>query len=70
MLTGPAPHRGKTGCDVLSYDVDNPNARLVFIDIAARDGGAVTAAEDKAKNTTKTGGPNTAPKPRTPTVTP
>ncbi len=70
VLTGAAPHRGKTGCAVIRYETDNPNARLVFIDIAARDGTASAAVENEVKATAKTGGPNTAPKPLTPTATP
>ncbi|SIQ68225.1 hypothetical protein SAMN05880582_1039 [Rhizobium sp. RU20A] len=71
VLAGPAPHRGKTGCEVIGYEIDNPNARLVFIDMAARKGEAVTTAEDQTANgTTKTGGANTAPKPLVPTATP
>lgn len=39
VMTGKAPVRAKNGCDVVGYTSDSPNARLVFVDMAARDGG-------------------------------
>jgi hypothetical protein len=30
VLSGPSPVRAKGGCDVLSYTLDSPNAKLVF----------------------------------------
>lgn len=77
VLFGAAPHRPKSGCEILSYEIDNPNARLVFVDQAARDqkltsptgeNSGVVGFEDRPdQQTSRT---RTAPKPLLPTSTP
>jgi opacity protein-like surface antigen len=37
VLTGKSPVREKSGCRIVGYTSKSPNARLVFIDIMARD---------------------------------
>ncbi|WEZ81956.1 hypothetical protein P6U16_11850 [Rhizobium sp. 32-5/1] len=72
ILSGAAPHRPKSGCGIISYEIDNPNARLVFVDRSkdARRSTPSAAADDDKGFDEKTSSSGIAPKPHLPTATP
>lgn len=73
ILSGAAPHRSRSGCAIISYEIDNPNARLVFVDRAAKDAQNSTpaaAADDDTGVEETTSSSSIAPKPHLPTTTP
>jgi len=73
VLSGAAPHRSKSGCAIISYETDNPNARLVFVDRSAKDAqlsSSSATAEDDTGSQNKTFSSGVAPKPLLPAVTP
>ncbi len=73
ILSGAAPHRPKSGCAIISYETDNPNARLVFVDRSAKDGQFSTPSatvEDSTGAEDKNSSHSVAPKPLVPAATP
>jgi hypothetical protein len=73
ILAGAAPHRSKSGCAIISYETDNPNARLVFVDRSVKDTENSTpsaATDDGTGVEEKTSSSGIAPKPHLPSATP